>query len=229
MSRTYQLGLSIAVILATACSTPRKPQHFRLLFSATTDAGEPVGGVAVRANGLDLGTTGPGGGLAMELYALDGKVLQVSANCPVGFRSPTEDTIVRLQRVYAAEDDGELTVSLECRPAIRHAAVLVRAPNRPNLPITLHGNEIAKTDENGLAHLLLSLSPGTRFQIGIDTSANPYLRPRNPVSTFVLEDLDQVFVFDQEFAEQRPKKRKKVHKPPPPIKEIESIDKKRWQ
>jgi hypothetical protein len=95
----------------------------------------------------------------------------------------------------------------------------VRTPRLAGVPIRFRDREIARTDADGVAHVLLTMAPGTRFQLDLDTSAHPRLRPRDPTQSFEMPDADQLFVFDyQPIASPAPKKkrRKRTAAAPPP-------------
>jgi hypothetical protein len=235
MPRTHELRLYTAIIAAAgmcACAAPKQETlHHSIVVSALSDDGAPLPGVTVTANARELGETGPAGGLVFSLTAPAGKVVELEALCPTGYRSPDDSVVLRLGRVAHVAEEDRLNVTIECRPMVRQATVLVRTPGHTDLPITLHGNEVARTDELGLAHVLLSFAPNTRFQIGIDTSGEPRLRPRNPIADFELEDLDQVFVLEQQFEQELPKKRYRKRakkKKKKPMVEFRSLDKSSW-
>lgn len=214
----------IALVALAACRTPPPTHRYRVLVVAQTDAGVPLPGVAIEANGRALGATGPGGGLEVDLRAPEGKLLRIATACPPGWRAAEPVHELRLRRIAA--DDGRLTVTAECRPPERRAVVVVRTPGLAGVPILHRDREIGRTDRDGVAHLLLTMAPGTRFQLALDTSAHPRLRPRNPTQAFVVEDADALLTFDyQPIADKpAPRKRKKrrAAEPTGPIR-IESV------
>ncbi len=220
----------VAAALATAsCHPPPRLHRFDVLVSALTDDGAPVAGTEVDVNGRKLGVTRDGGGLAITLAAFDGKVVRLHAECPKGYRTRSSDTQLTLRHFASGDPRGQsrLHVAVECRALVRRAAVLVRG-QRPNLPVLKRGVEIARTDAHGLAHVMVTTPPHAHFQLTLDTSQLPRLRPRNPSATFVMDDSDRVFVFDQTFDE-IPVKVKPHHyrpKPPPPAGPVEfkSVD-----
>ena len=140
--------------------------------------------------------------------------MRLRAECPDGYRTRGGESNLTLRPFALDAADGgrnRLHVAVECRPASRRAVVLVRSG--PSLPVILRGRQVSQTDANGLAHVVLASAPFSSFDLSIDTSANPRLRPRNPSTTFSLADADQVFVYDQELDElpvvKPPKKKKK--------------------
>ena len=76
-----------------------------------------------------------------------------------------------------------------------------RADGASDMPVTLLGREIARTDNSGAAHLVLTLEPGEQFDLMLDTSDQRFedLRPQNPVASFGVGHKDDIFTFDQKF------------------------------
>lgn len=220
--------LWMSAALATAgCHVEKKLHRFDVLVSALTDNGQPVAGAGVRLNGRDLGHTSAEGGLEITLSAYEGKVIRLHTVCPEGYRTRGEETELKLRRfaIFDASDRNRLHVAVECRPVVRQAAVLVRA-GQANVPVLKGGVEIARTDLDGLAHILVTTAPRASFQLTLDTSQAPRLRPRSPTATFTMADSDRVFVFEQDFdllpVERKPRVRRKVVKPAGPV-EFKSV------
>ncbi len=220
--------LLVLLLVAASCHPPTVLHRFDVLVSALTDDGEPVAGAEIELNGRALGATHEGGGLAVTLAAYDGKIVRLHAECPKGFRTRGGDTQLTLQHFATGDPRAQsrLHVAVQCRAMVRRAAVLVRGQH-PNLPVLKRGVEIARTDEHGLAHVMVSTPPHAHFQLTLDTSQLPRLRPRNPSATFVMDDSDRVFVFDQTFDELpvkvRPHQQHKAPAPTGPV-EFKSVD-----
>jgi hypothetical protein len=143
--------------------------------------------------------------------------------CPQGYRSPDKATALLLRGYRSLSSPARaepLGVEFLCRPAIRAAAVVIRAGGQADLPVQWHGREVARTDPHGVAHLLLQVAPNSTFTVGLDTSARPRLEPQSALFTFTIGDQDDIFMVDQPFAERpeprRARRRKKPTPPPPP-------------
>lgn len=177
---------------------------FRFTALSTAD-GDPLAGVEVLVDASPVGKTASNGELGFTLRKPEGSTIRLSATCPSGYR-PCEDLApVRLRSMAFASPEVAargMEVPVICRPSKRIAAVVVRAKGIANLPLLLRGNEIARTDADGVAHLLLSLAPTETFRLQFDTTEFPRLQPRSPTATFTLADADQIFVYDQPFEEQ---------------------------
>jgi hypothetical protein len=208
-------ALAGLILAGMACGSPVSSRPYTILFSVRSDTGEPLGGVGIEVNGKVLGETGPEGGLEVELVAPEGKVLTVDTRCPAGYRSPQQFALRLRELAVLGDQQNHLTLSRECRPVIRRAAVLVHAPGRAELPILRHGVEVGRTDADGVAHLGFELEPGTAIKLSLDTSAQPRLRPQNPVHEFTIGDRDEIFLFSYQPTElPRPKPRPRA-KPDP--------------
>jgi hypothetical protein len=206
----------VMLALVGGCEEERPPPTFRVTFTAHSD-GDPLAGVRIVADGQELGLTGVDGTLGVTLTGREGQQVTVNATCPAGHRPPEQLPLLTLRTFRPATEQAaargiEMTIS--CPPAERLAAVVVRAQGGPDLPIVMRGREVARTDEQGVAHLLLKMRPNTTFQLQLDTSEQDKLRPQNPGFTFTLPDTDEIFLVNQRFQEER--RRRTRRRPPPP-------------
>ena len=207
---------------AAACYEPPAPDTYQIAFMARTDDGHPVEGVELRSETEVIGLTGPAGTLGLEVEGYDGASMAFRAVCPAGYRSPTQDVHLTLRPFTGVAEQAEpppLVVSATCRPFLRRATVVIRANGWANLPIVLHERIVARTDQDGVAHLLLTMAPHARFQLTVDTTAHPRLQPRNPTQLFQIGDEDELFVYDLALSADplppKKKKKKRKRKPPP--------------
>lgn len=233
--------LLVALIAAGGCYEPALAGEFQVVISSHSDRGDALAGVEIWGEGALLGTTNASGGLAVTISAIEGTPFSLQAVCPRGYRSPDRPTALLLrgyrslsnQRGCYPEDPRAtracpapgssparaepLGVEFLCRPAIRAAAVVIRAGGQADLPVQWHGREVARTDPHGVAHLLLQVAPNSTFTVGLDTSARPRLEPQSAVFTFTIGDQDDIFMVDQPFAERpEPPRARRRKKPPPP-------------
>lgn len=204
-------ALVMAAVLASLCGCEEEapPPTYRVTFTARSDS-EPLPGVRIAADGQPLGETGEEGTLRVDLPGREGQTVAVNAQCPEGHRAPAQLPLLtlrtfRLLDPAAAERGIEMTI--QCPPSERTAAVVIRTGEQGDLPIHMNGREMARTDENGIAHLVLQLQPHATFRLNIDTSARENLQPQNPGATFTLGDADEIFLFDQPFQEKRRRRR----------------------
>ena len=212
------LGLALAAM--SACETAPLVHRYHVVLVARTDTGEPLAGVGFDANGKHLGATGTGGGLALDLEAAEGKLLRIATRCPDGYRTSTAETELHMR---GGAGGAPLTMSAECRPRTRRVVVMVRTPHLAGAPVRFRDREVARTDVDGVAHVALEMAPGTRFQLALDTSAWPRLRPRDPTAAFVAGDAEQVFVFDYRPPPPPSRRKRRRRAPPPGPVKIESL------
>jgi hypothetical protein len=81
------------------------------------------------------------------------------------------------------------------------AAVIVRTPNRANLPVVYQGREVTRTDLQGVAHMIFKVRPRDVLAFRIDTSSQPLLRPASPTFTVATREGDDVYVSTLNFEE----------------------------
>jgi hypothetical protein len=198
-----------AALLAavTSCSTfdPPPPPPQTVVVRVNSDPGRPLAGAEVRFSGKTVGVTGANGAAEIKLAGRDGEVFGVTVACPAGFESPQKPVKVTLHRLSDANKHPEYAVT--CPPKTRTVVVAVRAGREdgkygvPNIPVTLLGREVAKTDAAGAAHVVLTLEPGEQFDLQLDTSDERFenLRPQNPMKSFGIGQRDDIFPFDQNF------------------------------
>jgi hypothetical protein len=202
-----------------ACAEEEAQSGFPVTFIANRD--EPLAGVVIHLEGgSSLGSTGTDGILRVTLTGKEGDAVPFRMQCPDGYRAPRDTLALTLRRFTGLAPEAAargIEVSLECRPAKRLAA-LVLATGRPGLSVLARGREIAETDQDGVAHALMSLAPNSTFRVVIDTTGNPRLRPKSPAMTLTVADQDEIFLIDQAFevneppAAARPIKKKRPKK-----------------
>lgn len=202
------------------------PPRYPFSFSATSD-GVGLAEVSVSVNGLAIeGMTDEEGMLRADLTGPEGEPVTISAECPDGYRSPTQPQQVTLRQVVSLDPAVQgrgIEVSFQCPPEYREAVVLIRAHDqaglpRADLPVIVDGTEVTRTDASGTAHVHRRMTPRASFTVMLATAANPRLRPQNPSLSFTIPDRDTVFVFDRQFEEEAPPRvrRRRRRRPPPP-------------
>jgi hypothetical protein len=79
--------------------------------------------------------------------------------------------------------------------------VAIRAENGASLPVYYSGQEVGRTDAAGAAHVVVSTPANSTFELrlGTDEPQAVAIRPRNPSTTFVVADRDDVLTLDQQF------------------------------
>jgi hypothetical protein len=214
-------ALALALTAAAACASgpAEPPPVFEVVVRAVADDGAPVAGASVSIGEEEVGETGADGAALVVLHGRESQRERVSVACPEGFDSPPAQTL-RLQSFRSLDVAPERAVEMRfaCRARERHVVLVVRAAGQTGLPVRVHGEEVARTDARGLAHVPLQLDVGATLRVTIDSTSRPRLRPQSPTATYAVRDRDAVFVFDQVFATEAPppRARRPVRRPPPP-------------
>ena len=136
----------------------------------------------------------------LSIEATEGEVFPFTVVCPDGYRSPTKPIDVIVRRL--ADPSGPPEFSVNCTPLTRSVVVAVRADQGPHLPVVYLGQEVARTDASGAAHVLLTLPPGEEFELMLDTAnaAGERLRPQKPTGKFSVKNADEMLTFHVPFA-----------------------------
>lgn len=215
------LALALVVLFSGAgCKEELPPPVFRVTFTAVSD-GDPLAGVAIVADGVAQGETDVNGELGVQITGREGQSVTVNAECPEGYRAPEQIPLLMLRSFQAIDARAAargIEMTITCPPAERLAAFVVRTLDQddqaiPDLPITIRGEEVARTDASGVAHFHFKMRPATTLRISLDTSARDDVRPQNPGNTFTIPDQDEVFIMDQHFEVKRRTRRRRRQAP----------------
>jgi hypothetical protein len=207
----------LALALMTGCRSldapPPQPQI--VVLRVTSDPGKPLKDAIIQFSGRKIGATGDDGAAEIQLAGRDGETFEVTVACPEGYESPKAPVRITFRRL--AEKSKKPEYEVRCPPTTRTVVVAVRAEGAANLPVTLLGREVARTDSSGAAHVMLTLEPGEQFDLMLDTSDEKLvdLHPQNPVASFGVGQQDDIFTFDQKFEIQKAKARPGRYVGPP--------------
>jgi hypothetical protein len=178
--------------LVPDCSGPPKVVSV-LTVSATIDGEEPLAGVRVSASGRPLGETDASGRIVTEIRGGEGQDIPLFAACPAGYRGPPGPIALRLSRVRSlGNSSGALMVTVPCRPSKRRVAVVVSAPGLPDAPLLVDGTPSARTDRDGVAHVLVLVAPGDVITVALGASVT---------RSFRASDTDEILVLAAETIE----------------------------
>ncbi len=175
------------------------PPPFDVIVRVTGDPAQPVASAEVLHNGSMISTTKGDGIAKLRLQGGEGDSFSFTIKCPPGYQSPAKPTVVMLRR--SADPSRLPEYSVSCPPTSRTVVVAIRAENGANLPVLHLGRQLARTDESGAAHVMLSVNPGDGFELVLSTAdkGGEMLRPQNPSASFVAKQQDEVFAFDVKF------------------------------
>ncbi|HMI83528.1 MAG TPA: hypothetical protein VK550_05505 [Polyangiaceae bacterium] len=212
--------LSIALAGAASCNRASPAARYDLLIRVSAGPGRPLAGARVLFQGKSVGTSKESGAVKLSVEGTEGEVFPFTVACPEGYRSPARPIDVTLRRLADPGAPPEFSVS--CMPLTRSVVVAVRADQGPNLPVVYLGQEVARTDSAGAAHVLLTLAPGEEFELMLDTAnaAGERLRPQKPTGKFSVKNEDEILTFHVPFTvevEKRAAPPRSAPRPPGPI------------
>jgi hypothetical protein len=200
--RSWLASSPLLALVLAACDPPPLVRDYEVTLAISGDPGRPLADVEVSHGSAPIGRSGPDGTVHLLLRGREGRAVALRVRCPDGYRSPSEPISIVLRQL------GEPGVRPEwrarCEPLLRTLVIAVRAEGGPNLPVSLLGREVARTDALGAAHVLVRSAPETTVELTLDTSASPALRPHDPSARFEVPDHDDVAVFSQAFEAPRP-------------------------
>jgi len=213
MNKSAYVLLSVVLASALGCSsrasTAGTKPDFAVLVRASSDDEQPLANVAVSAAGHFLGATAAAGTLPLRISGHEGQVLPVTLTCPEGYSPPNAAPPLRLTqaRALGSGKAEPLVYDIVCDRKKRSVVVAVKASGLKGAPVLINGERQAVTDENGIAHVALTVDRDTpAVRVDLDTSAEPALAPQNPGRTYALNRKDSLFIFEQSLSRRtRPK------------------------
>lgn len=188
-------------------------KSFHVELSASNDDGEPLGGVAFSAGERALGESDANGQLGVDVSAVEGQSIPITAACPDGYVDPERPAMLKLTQVRRVSDNDAAALSVEvvCTKKLRDVVLVVRAANAPFLTVEVGGKPIGKTDASGYAHFLLQPGREARsLSASLATVDAPFLRPQNPTRIYDLDGRDAILLFEQSFTSERRTTKKRV-------------------
>jgi hypothetical protein len=186
-----------ALATHAACSARRAERGYDFLVRVTSGPDRPVAGATVLQKGAPVGVSGEDGLIHLRTTGSEGQMLAFRVSCPEGHTSPSEPLSIVLRRLRERTRSPEYAA--HCAPTLRTLVVVVRAENAAALPIRHLGNEVGRTDEQGVAHVLLRAPPDESIELVLDTSGHPRLRPQLPTARFDVGPQDALHLFEQRF------------------------------
>jgi hypothetical protein len=151
-----------------------------------------------------VGSTDREGRLIGILSGTEGATVSTTVACPPTFSPPREPNVLHLvhaQDVKSGKTQA-LHVEFVCSRNERQLVVVVRAQGGPGLGLFVADKSVGATDADGLAHVLVNVDRTVKkITVGLDTTANPYIRPKNPSRVYELSGTDAILLFDQNFTQ----------------------------
>ena len=188
--------------------------EYELVVHVESDPGRPLAGARVQHAGRELGVSATDGRVSVRATGNEGERVELELTCPTGFRSPESALSVTLRHAGGSSERPEYFAA--CPPLLRKLVIAARLEHGQNLPIRYLGRELARSDGDGVAHLLLEGETDKTVELTIDTSEQPQLRPKSPSARFRIGDHDDVVVLAQSF-QSPPKPVLHAHRPSGPV------------
>lgn len=193
--------------IASGCAGERPPDHYRVTFEVFSDLA-PLPGASISVQRRVVTNTDARGQGRLELTGHDGMVVPVTVQCPNGTRgpeAPIDVTLRTMQVIDQASAARGIVQRVNCPPADRTVAIVVRTNGKAGIPITWQGLEVSRTDATGVANLTFRVRPAQQIQLALNTGGSfADLRPQSPTRQFLAPDADEVFVWSQDFELARP-------------------------
>jgi hypothetical protein len=205
------LGFALVALLCD-CTTEPDVSSYLIHFVVQVDEGKLLSDVPVYLDGKRLGNTGADGGLSVRVAAKTNQVLRAHADCPASYRGSDQPTTIHLRQfrsLSSAHADDALQYVFTCTPTRVSAAVIVSTSLPAELPLLMDGQEVGRTNMDGVAHLLIDAAPGSNFTLLLDTQGHPAVRPQYPTRTFYVGNQNEIYVYEQSLEipkEKRPRK-----------------------
>jgi len=193
----------ILAFALAGCDPPPLARDYEVALEVFGDPGRPLADAQISEGPQPIGRSGSDGKVHLLLHGSEGRAVALHVRCPDGYRSPSEPISIVLRGISEADVLPEWQV--HCEPLVRTLVIAVRAEHGPNLPVSILGREVARTDALGAAHVLVRRAPEETVELTLDTSASPALRPQNPSARFEVPAHDDVVAFTQSF-ESRPER-----------------------
>jgi hypothetical protein len=173
------------------------PNGYDLVVHVESDPSRPLAGARVLHAGRELGVTAADGRVAVRATGTEGERVDFEVACPTGFRNPESALSVTLRHAAGGSKRPEYFAA--CPPLTRKLVIAARLEHGVNLPIRYLGRELARSDADGVAHLLLEGEADKTVELTVDTSEQPQLRPKSPTARFRIGDHDDVVLLAQTF------------------------------
>jgi hypothetical protein len=207
---TWVTGFAALACVAGACSTRPAEQTYDFVVRVTSGPERPVAGVTVFQGGQAVGVSGADGVIHLRTTGSEGHTLALRVACPEAHKSPAQPLSIVMRRLGAGARAPEYAA--HCAPTMRTQVIVVRTENAVPLPIRHLGHEVGRTDETGVAHVLLRTPPEESIELVLDTADQPRLRPQAPTARFEAAAQDALHVFEQRFELQPLPKRARAAK-----------------
>lgn len=228
--------LLLALLFAVACGDPPPPapppvHEFTVEVRAEDDNGNPLPRVPVLLDGKPVGLTDASGKFSGILKEREGTKVKLAVGDVDGYKFPGSETTeieetLRVTKVNNSASGVPVFLRVRAESLRKDYLVWVHAKCDESLegecsdfPVTLNGEEVARTGPHGYAHFSFSEVPRSDVEIAIDTPAHdpsddesPLFEPRDPSYKLTLDLGSHVYVVEQGFVDPEAKAEAKKKK-----------------
>jgi len=204
VARASRAFAFVALAALAACSKVEvdmdepKPA-FEVQIRVTSDPDKALPDAQILSGTKVVGKTDANGSVRVRFGGKEGDQVDLTVKCPADYESPSSPVTVSLRRLAAGSRPP--LFEARCPPTLRTVVVGVRSDNGFNLPVSVLGRTVARTDASGAAIFTLRVKPSEQVGVTVSTSEKgaEQLRPQNPTLTFVAKDKDDFVLLDQPF------------------------------
>jgi hypothetical protein len=183
--------------VACGCSSAGSDPSVQSRLSVRTQStdGTALAGVILELDGHRV-TSDADGAIALTVSGNEGERREISVVCPENYEASSPRLTISVRKPTSASKSYAYEVS--CTPLRHEVVIAVRAIRGPDLPVLYLGSEIARTNEDGVAHALVTVPAGESLRITLASDEGGLL-PRNPTFDFPAVERDEVLSISEVF------------------------------
>ncbi|GEM_PF-1236349 len=199
------VGILLALTVAAGCERSAV-EAFPVSVLVVDDQADPVAGARVDGAGVH-GVTDSGGRFSVAISGKVGESIAMKLTCPATHTPEPSVAPLELRALYGMQGEGAIkSIEYQAKCLRKTRSVVLAIQAHEGLPVSINGQKSGIVGANGVFYTALEVSPETDFDVKLDTSQAPTLRPQNPSRVFHVTE-DDVLVFAQVFQEEKPKPR----------------------
>jgi hypothetical protein len=190
-------AFGVTVAATVGCSSP--PAAPESVYILVLDEGKAaVPDTEIVTHGEVVTKTNADGRAELQLTGREGTSFAVEVRCPNGYRSVGPPLVIRrLMTVGSPVPE----YSAHCGRLRHSVSVRIHTENGSNMAVRHLGKEVARTDNTGIAQVVIEGMVHDRVDLTIDTSDPRWAKvhPQNPVATFEITEKDDTQAFEVKF------------------------------